>query len=546
MKPMRRIYKTKIEICFDRLLTDAENDFFPDPINYRDLRLYKKEIVAHVIADLKRTFHAQEVFHSNYPYSDGDVPKSNFVIRHAICMHPIDRIIYNYIVHRLIPFIEPKVSKARYSHRVEKKNFKRKYIFGKRWIKNWLDFRNDIKAFFEENKEFNYLVSTDIAGYFEYIHLVDFRKQIIELCPKGSERDIIDLLYKFLKNFSPSHSGVSDSGIPQNYDSSSYLTSAFLDFLDKDLERNGYNLFRYVDDIKVACRDMKEARKVIIHIIRSLRRYNLNLSTIKTEIWHKKSLEFKDFTQEFPEILDLANKAVNERKIDQINEYLPILIKDIKELTKSRKKDFNERLFRAYIWRIVKFYWFKEINKVNLKSIGKKCLAFMEIYPGRSDTFLKFLLLEKDYKYVQDGILKIMKDCVYPWQEMHMWSLLIKASKIKNDELFVLARDRVRDTNPYFEAARNYAILFLGKHGDYQYRQNIQSLYNQTQSFFTKRCILIAIQEYSEKMQIYNRIMNYEDDMLLKSLVAYLKQRKDPEYVYEDKRIGSIEAIEYW
>ena len=169
----------------------------------------------------------------------------------------------------------------------------------------------------------------------------------------------------------------------------------------------------------------------------------------------------------------------------------------------------------------------------------------MEMYPSRSDTFLKFLILEKEYKYVQDGILKIMKACVYPWQEMHMWSLLIKASKIKNDELFVLARDRVRDTNLYFEAARNYAILFLGKHGDYQDRQNIQSLYNQTQSFFAKRCILIAIQEYSEKLQIYNRIMNYEDDMLIKSLVVYLKQKRNPEYIYEDRRIDSIETIEY-
>ena len=541
---MRRIYKTDIEICFDRLLADAENDFFPDPLSYIDFRLYKKEIVAQIIAVLKRIFQAKEIFHSNYPYSDGDVPKSNFVIRHAICMHPIDRIIYNYIVHRLIPIIEPNVSKARYSHRVEKKNYKRKYIFGKRFVKNWLDFKNDIKAFFEESEEFNYLVSTDIAGYFEYIHLVDFKKQIIDLCQKKGEKDIIDLLYKFLKNFSPSHSGISDSGIPQNYDASSYLASAFLDFLDKDFERTGYNLYRYVDDIKVACKGMKEAREVIIHIIRSLRRYNLNLSTIKTEIWHKKSPEFKDFFKEFPEILNLANKAFNEKNVAQINEYLPILVKDVKELTKGGKKNFNERLFRAYIWRIVKFYWFKELNKVNLKSIGKKCLDYMEMYPGRSDILLEFLILEKDYKYVQDGIVKIMKDCVYPWQEMHLWRLLIKASRIKNEELFELARNRVGDTNPYFEAARNYAIIFLGKHGDYQDRQNIQSFFNQSHSFFEKRCILIAIQEYSEKSQFYNRVMKGDDDMLIKSLVLYLKQRQEPEYIYEDKRIGSIETIE--
>lgn len=537
---MRRIYKYDIEICFDRLLADAKNDFFPDPFNYRDLKIYKKDIVAQLINDLKKVFQAKEIFHSNYPYSDGDVPKSNFVIRHAICMHPIDRIIYNYIVHRLIPLIEPKISNARYSYRVEKKNYKRKYIYGKRLIENWLNFKNDIKAFFEKKDEFNFLVSTDIAGYFEYIHLVDFKKQINELCQRKDEKDVIDLLYKFLNNFSPSH-----SGIPQNYDSSSYLTSAFLDFLDKDLERNGYKLFRYVDDIKVACRDIKEAKRVIIHIIRSLRRYNLNLSTIKTEIWHKKSLQFKDFTKKFPEILDLANKAVKEENINQINEYLPILIKNLKELTKGSKKNFDDRLFRAYIWRIAKFYWFKEIRKVDLRPIGKKCLDYLEIYPSRTDTFLRFLVLEKDYKYVQDGILKIMKDCVYPWQEMHLWSLLIQASKIKNDELFILARNRIKDTNPYFEAARNYAIIFLCKHGDYQDKQKIQSLYNQTQSFFTKRCILIAIQEYSEKSQIYNRIMKYDDDILIKSLVSYLKQKQEPEYIYKDKRIGSIETIEY-
>ena len=62
------------------------------------------------------------------------------------------------------------------------------------------------------------------------------------------------------------------------------------------------------------------------------------------------------------------------------------------------------------------------------------------MYPDRSDTFLRFLVLEKDYKYVQDGVLKIMKDCVYPWQEMHLWSLLIQSSKIKNDELIMISK----------------------------------------------------------------------------------------------------------
>lgn len=205
-------------------------------------------------------------------------------------------------------------------------------------------------------------------------------------------------------------------------------------------------------------------------------------------------------------------------------------------------KNFDERLFRACIWRIVKISYFKNVRKLNLDSIGQRCLNFLESMPGRSDTFIRFLVLHKNRKYVQDGLYKLLLDCVYPWQEMHIWELLIQCDKCKNRKIIDLAKQRVRDKG-YDEAARNYAIIFLGKHGDYQDRQYIASLFSFEGSFRAKRCIIIALQEYPEKNVIFNQVTRSNSDLILVSLVEKLKSLTSPEYIKENKKIDSDIAV---
>jgi hypothetical protein len=529
---MAKITIAEIYLCIDRLLADATDDFFPDPIQYKDLKLVKNKVAFEIKTKLHKAISNISNKYQNHEFCHWDVPKKNYVVRHAICMHPLDRIIYNVILHELAPRIEPRLSKCRYSYPI--KSYSKKKIFGENPTENWIKFKTNIRDIFKKNKKYKYLVSTDIAGFFEYIHLQDFRDQIYNISQLPRRSSVVELLYQFQKTFAPSD----HSGIPQNYDCSSYLASAFLDFLDKAMETQHYKYYRYVDDIKVACVKKKDGRKIILKLIHSLRRYNLNLATHKTEIWSKEESEYKEFVQDFPLILQYTDKAVKDKRKNSINIALSTLIRDVKKLLK--KKNYNDRLFRAYIWRIVKCHWFKDIKNVNkeLKAVCLKCINLIEEIPGETDSFIRFILLQKNRKYIQIGLKNVLKESIYDWQEMHIWNLLIQADIIKDQELFDIARSQLNDTSKS-TAARNYAIIFLGKHGNYHDRDNILNLLKQPTAYFTKRCIYVAMQEHPNSKMLYNNIISSESDITLRSLAQYLKQLKVPEYVFEDKRIGS-------
>ena len=263
---------------------------------------------------------------------------------------------------------------------------------------------------------------------------------------------------------------------------------------------------------------------------------------MKTALWKCDRKEFKDFIMDFPKIIDDADKAVARKRKSDIEAILVRLIEDTKKIIKNRANYFDDRLFRAYIWRIVKCHWYKNVKKGKLDYIGNSCIKLLDEMPGRTDSIIRFLILHKDKKYVQEGIEKILKASVYPWQKMQLWRLLILVDKIKNPNLLQLARTFVRDYSKS-ENARNYALIFLGKHGEYSDRQCIAQLYKHANKVFTQRCILIAIQEYPDKNIIYNRIISSANELWLKSLVEYLRNLERPEYIDYDRRTGEDQVV---
>jgi hypothetical protein len=529
--PRIRILKAEIALCFDRFLIDAEDDFFPDPLRYKDLRLVRDQIVNETQRTLRVTMNQNKITCTAKHHYLWYVPKENFVIREGCSFHPYDIIVFHFILNRLLPIIEPKLSKSRYSYRI--KNTKSKKLFGYNPTENWITFKNDMRTYFADNPDYQFMVSTDIAGFFEYIPITIFKKRLLQMSNQN-ESQSIELLSFMLKEYSSSKY----SGMPQNCDPFSYLCTAFLDFLDKELEAESLIHFRYVDDIKVACKTENDAKKAIIQIIQTLRTANLNLSTAKTDIIPVGSDKFKNILKEFPPLLRDIDNAVHHKQKRTINYLYPKLVSYTKQVMKQKQQDFDERLFRACIWRIVKINYFKNIDRIDLVSIGKKCLKLLYSMPSRTNTLLRFLVLHKNRTYVQDALYELLKDAVYPWQEMLIWYLLIQSDKIKNPDILTLAKRRVRDAG-YHEAAKNYIYIFLGKHGDYQDRTYMANLFPLTQSFRAQRSILISIQEYQDRNTIYNSITRSNSDPILLSLVQYIKQLSTPEYVDIDKNIAS-------
>jgi len=525
----KRVTKAEIELCFERFLIDSEREFFHDPFRYKDLRLVHSELIEQMKNRLADAMRQEKISYIVSRHYDWDVPKNNYVIRQGCSFHPYDNIAFQFVLNRLVPLIEPNLSKSRYSFRVKHK--KQKKLFGKRPTEDWLDFKTDTRDFFLNNPDYNYLVTTDIAGFFEYIPIKHFKKHLLMMC-NNNESKTIELLNHMLKQYSASKY----SGMPQNCEPFSYLCTAFLDFLDKELEANSIKHFRYTDDIRVACKTRNDAKKAIVTIIRSLRTVHLNLSTAKTDIIPRNSEKFIELTKDFPALLTDIDNAISKRQKREINSLAPELIKLTKQVMKQ-ERNFDERLFRACIWRILKIHYFKNI-KLNMDAIGGNCLKLLDSMPARSDTFLRFLVLHKDRKYIQDGLYKILQDCVYPWQEINIWYLLIQCNKLKNTEILNLAKQRARNAG-YEEAARNYIYIFLGKHGNYQDKKYLAELFPSIESFRAKRSLIIAIQEYQDRNEIYNEIISANNDLILVSLVKYIRQLSEPEYVSKNKNIGS-------
>jgi len=514
-------------LVFERFLLDARDDFFQDPIDYGDLKYGKAEIAQLISQEVTR-FIADPKLYSPREFFHWDVPKKNFVVRSAIMLHPRDRLLHHAVLHLLVGDIHGKTATSCFSYRVQ--DPKAKWLFGPKPTAHWLSFKKAaLEAFHSRPKAV--MVSTDIAGFYEYINILDYKKQLLNLV--GDSRSAaVEFLTLFLKRLA--YAGT--TGIPQNYDPSSFLTSAFLDFFDKEVEAKGYQHFRYVDDIKVVVDSEKEAKAAIVELIRVLRQKNLNLQTGKTEIWAKGSPGLLSFGMEFPELLSEVDDEIERKRKKEIDRLLPDLVTLTNKTVSAT--EFNDQLFRACIWRIVKCHYFRNLDKVSLNKITLKCIRLLVEMPGKSDSFLDFMVLEKEKKYVQKGIFEVARESVYPWQKVQIWNMLTKVNKLKHAEILQFAQQEIR-SNRKHDPAVNSIILFLGKHGTYNDRELLVQIFGQPHSYFTKRCILLALQEYPDRGTIYNQVETSSGDPFLTPLVRYIKNLKSPKYINENVRIGS-------
>jgi hypothetical protein len=58
----KKVTKGEIELCLERFLIDSEDEFFPDPFRYKDIRLMQTEIVNEIQNNLKNIATTQVSF----------------------------------------------------------------------------------------------------------------------------------------------------------------------------------------------------------------------------------------------------------------------------------------------------------------------------------------------------------------------------------------------------------------------------------------------------------------------------------------------------
>jgi hypothetical protein len=240
-----------------QLRQDLKDDWFPDPRGFDDL--FRNSQIQTVVVD---NFNANDGVYKPLKPDIRNVPKQNFTLRYALETGIADRALYHGLVSHLLPFYDPLLPWNVFSHRRSAGRESERYIF-KSAVDSWRNFHGVVLTEVKTNPA---LLSTDLTNYYENINLALLKRAMMELLPrinatgaeKGQLRAHLQVLFDCLSKWCYTPEG----GLPQNRDASSFLANIYMLPVDEFMLSKGYRYFRYMDDIKVACRDIHQATRL--------------------------------------------------------------------------------------------------------------------------------------------------------------------------------------------------------------------------------------------------------------------------------------------
>ncbi|MDJ0761993.1 MAG: RNA-directed DNA polymerase [Myxococcota bacterium] len=297
-----------------------------------------------------------------------EVPKGSLGFRPGTVVSIHDRMILSAVVFLMAKRIDPKLPEAVFSWRLKEPLPKKGPIFKETtivdfpylkkktisqridpfeaWYTAWPEFDEKSREAFGEDG-FRYLVTSDIAAYFENIQLQILRDQLQKHLP--DEQRIINLLFSFLESWAirTDEERPYLRGIPQGTSISSFLGNVFLLPVDEVFEKlsrkHEIKYFRYMDDVRVFVKDITTARLVVFEMIRVLRSLHLNVQTAKTKVLDQKKNQ--EISRELLDSrVDELSKILEEIKDKFAESPVPIAqrkkyLERLKNIAKARPND---------------------------------------------------------------------------------------------------------------------------------------------------------------------------------------------------------------
>ena len=265
-----------------RLAKDQRDDFWPDPIGFDDiLSVATAGAADHKI--LRTPYRPRRAV-------SFEIPKSNLTIRDSICLAPFDRLLYQALVDRISAPIDARLSDNVFSYRLRPR--------GQRWMfrPNVLAWRAFVAHVSDQFSlaEGSWLLVADLASYFETVRfrfLSHHLEQLLDDQLTPELRRLLAALMTCLTAWSP-YDGF---GLPQNLNASSFLGNAMLAYVDRRMEREGYQSYRYMDDFRIIVSNEAEGRRALMHLASYLREIGLWLNSGKTFLLNPRSTKLADY-----------------------------------------------------------------------------------------------------------------------------------------------------------------------------------------------------------------------------------------------------------
>ena len=510
---------------------DMEDDWFPDPLHFKD-RFDHKRIIDYFDKNIKK---------NNGMYQPEkrillNVPKPQGTLRYSLETNFFDRLVYHAYGVTLIQHFDKLLTRRLFSHRYNYKGhnkYNSKYLFYHP-ISQWKKFEEFVKISGKKST----ILQTDLENYFEHININILKDTLLGFLNKcdatGKEKakirfcieSICTCLLKW--SFNPVH------GLPQNRDISSFLANIYLCPIDDIMINQGYDYYRYMDDIRIVCKDQFQARKAIKTLAVELRKIDLSLNGYKTKILVYGSKDHDDFIYEKEVELERIDALINTKK----RNIVAIAYQEVKEKLEEclKNNEYDSRKFRFLINRVSTIAKCKDIKKPKnyYRNIKNNIFKAVVTHPAFMDKYYDFLsgieLTKTDLKKLSE-YLSSDEYSIYSWQNYAIWKLLI-LNNYKTKKLLLLATGQLKSDK---EAMIAGAVLYLGKFGNYSIKKNILLLLKNTSSFFVQRHCLLALQEFPYKhlQEIKEKIIESND-----RVYNYFHGSKKHEYVKPPENVN--------
>lgn len=501
-----------LELARKRLKTDMIDDWFHDPLKYIDL--LSQEYLFEQFQDF---FYKKE-----YKVSLAEklyVPKKQYTLRKALISPFIDRIMYMAVVgvlaERLDNSLIPNVYSARYNHDSTE------YLIIKgveQWRKMEYKLLEDVQSKDGEGKYiYNCVLQIDVLNFYDNINKKLLFEKIKRVCVTPNELRAAELLNSILENISEK-----EVGIPQNSDASSLLASFYLNQVDTFMNNNVRIYYRFMDDIRILCKDKYEARNILQLFEFELNRCSLSVNSQKTEILTivDDATTIKQdgciYRKEFEGLFDYEiNKIARYRKSENfthLNEAfhlsVKLLEKNISNEDLNDSKDSARRL--NYVLNTIERIGRENVGIYSTESslMNSLCEAtkLLKDKPWITTQVCKVLnLIETDV--FEEKFLSIFKDIllndnynIYAFQVYQIW-LLLARHKCKSFDLIQFAVSNIERNDETKRAVIGAMIIYVCSI-DENYKRVLLRKFSEefTHGYLQNRISLIALRSLSPSL----------------------------------------------
>ncbi|MDF0532630.1 reverse transcriptase domain-containing protein [Tsukamurella sp. 8F] len=221
--------------------TDRKDLWVPDVLNWEDFRTHTSASIAAALSKCATGV--------SDPFEVVEVPKGRLLSRAGALLSFEDRLAYHTLCATFASAVDDSLSDRVFSSRLNRKSGS----FFKSTFKQYQEFVNSVD---EKATPGRWVVSTDLVSYFETInHQILFE----DLKDLGVAENVMKPLRDLLRGWRRSSKG----GLPIGPDASRLLGNVYLSKVDKQMIEEGYEYFRYMDDVRIVVDSERKGREAL-------------------------------------------------------------------------------------------------------------------------------------------------------------------------------------------------------------------------------------------------------------------------------------------